>query len=308
MIRNLSWAAAAFVVLAFAAFWILTIPATVPASELGPHTPNLANGRTMFLAANCQGCHAVPKQADVTRLGGGLGFVTKFGTFYAPNISSDRKDGIGGWTEAQFVTAMKKGVSSEGEHLYPVFPYTSFQRITTGDLRDLFAYLKTLPAVSGQVRDADVAFPMNIRRLMGGWKLLYLDGKEFTPDPTQSAQWNRGAYLVNGPTHCAECHSTRNIAGAIETGKRFAGAPNTYGKLVGNLGFPNLRKAVKKFPEPGIAKMLRTGLTPDGDRLGGPMTDVIRSTSQLSEDDRNAMAVYIKSLSTVAAAAKDGSE
>ncbi len=300
MIRKLFLLAATFAVLGFAAFWFLTIPGSVSASELGPHTPNLANGKTMFLAGNCQGCHAIPKQPDTTRLGGGLGLVSKFGTFYAPNISSDLKDGVGGWTEAQFVTAMKKGVSPDGDHLYPVFPYTSFQRITTDDLRDLLAYLKTLPAVSGQVRDADVRFPMNIRRLMGGWKLLYLDGKEFEPDPTQSAQWNRGAYLVNGPEHCAECHSTRNAFGAIEKGKRFAGAPNAYGKLGGNLGFPNITQAaLKKFPEQGIAKMLSSGLTPDGDRLGGPMTDVIRSTSQLSQDDREAIAVYIKSLSPV---------
>ena len=115
-----------------------------------------------------------------------------------------RKDGIGGWTEPQFLTAMKKGAAPDGEHLYPIFPYTSFQRMTDSDLRDLFAYLKTLPAVRGRAPDANLYFPFNFRRLMGGWKLLFLDGKTFVPDPTKSAAWNRGAYLVNGPAHCAE--------------------------------------------------------------------------------------------------------
>ncbi len=285
------------VVVGLAAFWALTNPGRIPESALGPHTANLDNGHTMFLAGDCSACHAVPKQPDTNRLGGGLGLVSQFGTFYVPNISSDKQDGIGGWTEAQFVTAMRKGVSPDGKHLYPIFPYTSFQRMTNDDLRDLFAYLKTLPAVSGKVRDADVHFPMNVRRLMGGWKLLFLDGKTFTPDPTKSAQWNRGAYLVNGPAHCAECHSPRNVFGAIPGGKRFSGSPNAFGVL----GFPNITQAkLKDWPEDGIAEMLRSGLTPEGDRVGGPMTEVVRATSQMSDEDRAAMGVYIKSLAPLA--------
>jgi mono/diheme cytochrome c family protein len=289
------WVVAVLVV-GFAALWFLKAPGAVPASALGPHTADLANGRTMFLAGDCSACHAIPLQKDATRLGGGLGLVSKFGTFYAPNISSDAKDGIGGWTEAQFVTAVTKGVDSEGAHLYPIFPYTSFQRMRTDDVRDLFAYLKTLPAVSGTARDANVGFPLNVRRLIGGWKLLYLDGKTFEDDPAQSQAWNRGAYLVNGPAHCAECHSPRNVLGAIVTKERFAGNPNAYGAL----GFPNLTQAkLSKWTTADIAEMLKTGLTPDGDRPGGPMGEVIRSTSQLSDDDRAAMAEYIKSLAPV---------
>ncbi|MFZ0670726.1 MAG: c-type cytochrome, partial [Pseudolabrys sp.] len=134
--------------LALVAFWLLTIPETVPASVLAPHTPDLANGKIMFHAGGCASCHAVPKQEDKTRLGGGLALGSPFGTFYVPNISSDRTDGIGAWTEAQFVTAMVKGTSPTGEHLFPAFPYTSYQRMSLGDIRDLFAYLKTLPAVT----------------------------------------------------------------------------------------------------------------------------------------------------------------
>ena len=298
LVRGL-WTLLAIVAIGAAGFWIVTTPRTIPASALGPHTPNLDNGKTMFLAGDCSACHAAPHQADPNRLGGGLALVSKFGTFYAPNISSDPKDGIGGWTEAQFVTAMKDGVDDEGQHLYPIFPYASFQRMTPDDVRDLFAYLKTLPAVSGQPPEPKLKFPFNIRRLMGGWKLLFLDGKTFAPDPTKSAQWNRGAYLVNGPAHCAECHSPRNAFGAVPSDKRFSGQPNAYGVL----GFPNITQAgIGDWTDDAIAEMLRSGFTPDGDRVGGPMTEVVRSTSQLSDDDREAMAVYIKSLAPIASA------
>ena len=297
MLRKVLLLAAVTVVLGFAAFWVVTIPATVSANALGPHTADLANGKTMFVAGDCSSCHAVPNQEDGTRLGGGLGLVTKFGTFYVPNISSDPKDGIGGWTDAQFVTALTKGVSPEGEHLYPAFPYTSFQRMKSDDLRDLFAYIKSLPPVSGQVRDDDVPFPMNIRRLVGGWKLLYLDGMPFKADPSKSATWNRGAYLVNGPAHCAECHSPRNALGAIVSDKRLSGSPNAYGQL----GFPNVTQAnLEKWSQAEIAEMLTTGLTADGGRVGGPMVEVVHSTSKLSAEDRAAMAEYIKSLPPIA--------
>ena len=297
MLRKVLLLAVAAVVLGFAAFWVLTIPATVSANTLGPHTPDLANGKTMFVAGDCTSCHAVPNQEDGTRLGGGLGLVTKLGTFYVPNISSDPKDGIGAWTDAQFVTALTKGVSPEGEHLYPAFPYTSFQRMKPDDLRDLFAYIKTLPAVSGPARKDRVPFPLNIRRLVGGWKLLYLDGMPFKADPSKSAAWNRGAYLVNGPAHCAECHSPRNALGAIVSNKRWSGNPNAYGQL----GFPNITQAkLEKWSSAEIAEVLKTGLTPDGDRTGGPMGEVVHSTSQLSADDRAAMGEYIKSLQSVA--------
>lgn len=296
MLRKLFLLAIAAVFVGVIVFWLVTIPATVSASALGPHTPNLDNGKTMFNAGGCASCHAVPKQDDRTRLGGGLALHSPFGTFHVPNISSDQKDGIGAWTEAQFITAMVKGTSPGGEHYYPAFPYTSYQRIALNDLRDLFAYLKTLPAVAGRVRDHELPFPFSIRRLLGGWKFLFLDGKPFTPDSSQSAQWNRGAYLVNGPGHCAECHSPRNALGGIDAGKRFSGGPNPEGK-----GFiPNITQArLKSWSVSDIASLLSDGLTPEGDSVGGSMTPVIKNTSQLSKEDREAMATYIKSLAPV---------
>ena len=296
MIKRLILLSAVAAIIGLAAFWFLTIPQTVSASALGVHTPDLANGKEMYFIGGCTSCHAVPKQPDKTRLGGGLGLLSPFGTFYVPNISSDPKDGIGAWSEAQFVTAMTKGTSPSGEHLFPAFPYASYQRMTSDDLRDLFAYLKTLPAVSGRVRDHDIPFPFNIRRLVGGWKLLFLDGQPFKPDPTQSAQWNRGAYLVNGPGHCAECHSPRNALGGIINSLRFTGGPSPDGQG----GTPNITQfKLKDWSVADIAGTLENGMTPDSDKVGGTMVEVVRNTSQLTDADRTAMAVYIKSLPAV---------
>jgi mono/diheme cytochrome c family protein len=296
MLRKLVVLALAAAVIGLAAFWFLTMPQAVPASALGAHAVNLDNGKTMFNAGGCTSCHATPNQNDRTRLGGGLALKSPFGTFYAPNISSDPKDGIGGWTEAQFVTAMNKGTSPQGAHYYPAFPYTSYQRIAFGDLRDLFAYMKTLPAVQGRVRDHDLPFPFNIRRTLGGWKLLFLDGAPFKPDPSKSAEWNRGAYLVNGPGHCAECHSPRNVLGGIVESQRFAGGPNPEGE-----GWvPNItQKRLGDWSVKDIAYLLESGQTPDGDSVGSTMTKVVRNTEQLSAADRMAMAVYLKSLPPV---------
>ncbi len=296
MFRKLLLLAVVLAVAGLAAFWFVTIPAVVPASALAPHTPNLDNGKTMFEAGGCASCHATPKQEDRTKLGGGLALNSPFGVFHVPNISSDKKDGIGGWSEADFVTAMEKGTAPDGSHYYPSFPYTSFQRMRVDDIRDLFAHLKTLPAVAGKIRDHDLPFPFNIRRPLGIWKLLFLDGQPFKPDPSQSEKWNRGAYLVNGPGHCAECHSPRNILGGIVAGKRFAGGPAPDG----NGGVPNITQAkLKSWSESDFVDTLTTGMTPDSDFVGGSMTEVVRNTSQLSAEDRAAMATYLKSLAPV---------
>ena len=293
MLRKLILAVVVAVLAGVGVFWFLTIPEVVPANALPARTADVANGKTMFDTGGCTSCHASLNQDDRTRLGGGLALKSPFGTFHAPNISSDQKDGIGAWTEAQFVTAMSKGTSPHGEHLYPAFPYPSYQRMTLNDQRDLFAYLKTLPAVQGRAPGHDLPFPFGIRRLLGGWKLLFLDGKPFDPDPSKSAEWNRGAYLVNGPGHCAECHSPRNALGGIIPEQRFAGGPNPDGK-----GWvPNItQRRLKDWSADDIAYLLESGMSPEGDTVGGDMARVIRNTSQLPEADRKAMAAYLKSL------------
>ena len=220
-----------------------------------------------------------------------------FGTFYVPNISPDAADGIGVWSEADFVTALWKGTSPRGRHLFPAFPYTSYQHMELTDLRDLFAYLKTLPPVAGRVRQHDLAFPFNIRRLIGLWKLLFLHGGPFVPDATKSAQWNRGAYLVNGPDHCAECHSPRNFLGAIVESERFAGGPTPNGRgWVPNITAAGLQHDDPPWSEKDIASFLADSMTPSGDFIGGGMAEVVRNTALLSTNDRAAIAAYIASL------------
>jgi mono/diheme cytochrome c family protein len=296
MLRKLVVAAVAVVILGLAAFWVLTIPQSVSASALSPHTPNLANGKTLFNIGGCTSCHATPGQKDRTKLGGGLALKSPFGTFFPPNISSDPDDGIGAWSEAQFITAMTKGTSPEGEHLYPAFPYTSYQRVSYRDLRDLFAFIKTLPAVQGRAPEHELGFPFNIRRMIGLWKLLFLDGQPFQPDPSQPDDWNRGAYLVNGAGHCAECHSPRNFLGGIIKSERFAGGPTPDGKD----WVPNItQKGLAKWTVKDIAYLLETGFTLDGDSVGSTMSEVVRNISQASADDRLAIATYIKSLPPV---------
>jgi mono/diheme cytochrome c family protein len=280
----------------FLGFWLLTEPKTISPLVLHAHTADVGKGKIVFHAGGCASCHATPKQDDKSRLGGGLGLASPFGTFYVPNISPDENDGIGKWTEAQFVTALIKGTSPSGEHYYPAFPYTSYQRASFDDLRDLFAYIKTLPPVQGKVRDHDLPFPFNIRRGLGLWKLLYLDGASLVPEPDKPAAWNRGAYLVNALGHCAECHSPRDFLGGIVDKQRFAGGPSPDGK-----GWvPNItQKSLGKWSEKDMSTLLETGDLPDGDSVGGDMGAVVSNTRQLSAADRAAMAAYIKSLPPV---------
>ncbi len=297
MLRKLVILAAILAVIGALAFWLVTMPASVSANALSPYTPDLKNGEIIFHAGGCASCHATPEQGDKSRLGGGRELKSPFGTFVAPNISPDRNDGIGGWSEANFITAMWKGTSPAGEHYYPAFPYTSYQHVRLDDLRDLFAYLKTLPPVQGKARDHDLPIYFKFRRLLGGWKFFFLDGQQFRPDPTKSAQWNRGAYLVNGPGHCAECHSPRNLLGAIIERQRFAGGPDPEG---GDGWVPNITKAgIGDHSERDIERILETGDLPDGDSVGGAMTAVVDNTSKLPTQDRAAIAAYVKSLPPV---------
>jgi mono/diheme cytochrome c family protein len=255
-------------------------------------------------SAGCASCHATPNpdidKVDRTRLGGGLALVSPFGTFYVPNISPDPNDGIGNWSEANFVTALWDGTAPAGYHLFPAFPYSSYRHMQLADARDLFAYIKTLPPVSGRVRGHDLSFPFNIRRLLGGWKLLFLHGGPFVDNPSQTAQWNRGAYLVNGPGHCAECHSPRNPLGGIIESQRFAGAPSPDGKeWVPNItpaGLAHWSKDDIAWSVKDIASFLDDGQKPDGDYAGGAMGDVIRNTGLLGAADRAAIAAYIAAL------------
>jgi len=289
---------AAFIaaVAAFGLYWWLTAVPLAVVVTAPFFTPDVANGEVIFNAGGCASCHAVPNQPDRLKLGGGLAIPSPFGTFYAPNISPDPVDGIGRWRQEDFVNAVMKGVSPQGTHYFPAFPYTSYAHARPKDVRDLFGYLKTLPPVPGKVRDHDVPFPFDIRRNIGIWKLLFFDASPFAPDLSRSAAWNRGAYLAGSFGHCAECHSPRNLLGGIIAAQRFAGGPNPDGE-----GWvPNITgKGLADWSEKDLAYFLETGQTPDGDSAGGSMARVIKNISQLPEADRSALADYIKSLPPV---------
>jgi mono/diheme cytochrome c family protein len=278
-----------------AAFYVLTVPTLAVKGPLPVRTADLANGEAMFHAGGCASCHATPKQEDQRRLGGGLALATPFGTFKVPNISSDARHGIGAWTEEDFANAMLRGVGRNGEHLYPAFPYTSYQRMALNDVRDLYAFLKTLPAEATPSEPHQLPFPFNVRRGLGLWKLLYLDGKSFVPDPAKSAEINRGAYLIEGPGHCAECHSPRDAFGGIVAARRFAGGPDAEGK-----GWvPNITPHANGLAEwsvRDIAYLLESGFNRESDVVGSTMADVVLNTAKLSPADRAAMAAYLKSL------------
>src|SRR5690242_19384707 len=154
---------------AFGVYWWLTMPPMRWSQVVTAPAPSAARGETIFNIGGCSSCHAAPNQPDRLRLGGGLPISSPFGTFYVPNISPDPDDGIGRWSEADFVTAMTKGTSPDGRHYFPAFPYTSYQRMRIEDVRDLFAHLKTLPPAQGRVRDHEVPFPFNVRRTLGAW-------------------------------------------------------------------------------------------------------------------------------------------
>jgi mono/diheme cytochrome c family protein len=284
-------AAGFFALTAPAAFGLVRGEAPFPAN----HAADAERGRTLFYAGGCTSCHATPDQPDHTRLGGGYALKSPFGTFYVPNISPHPRDGIGSWSPDAFVRAMREGTSPDGRHYYPAFPYTSYQRARPEDWLDVFAFLKTLPAVEGRARDHDLPFPFNIRRGVGLWKLAFLDGRVLAPDPARSESWNRGAFLVEGPGHCAECHSERNRAGAIIPERRYAGGPDPEGRGA----VPNITphsSGIGGWSVDEIATLLKTGETPLFDTVSGPMGSVVRNTAQLADTDRAAMAEYLLSL------------
>ncbi len=269
--------------------------------------PNVANGRYLYFAGGCASCHAAPasdkcddpKTKDDLKPVGGRCLKTGFGTFYVPNITPDAKTGLGGWSADDFVKALTKGKSPSGANLYPAFPYSSYEHMKRTDILDLWAFLRTLEPVSSTVPDHDLSFPYNIRTGLLAWKWLYLDGKTFTPDPSKSAQVNRGAYLVKGPGHCGECHTPRGKLGGPIAAKTLAGGPDPEGK-----GFiPNItpdETGIGSWSEKDIAFALETGFTPAGDVMGGAMAEVQRNMATLTKDDREAIAAYLKSVPPIA--------
>jgi mono/diheme cytochrome c family protein len=314
--RRLIAAIAVVLLLAGGGFYALTAPRPIDAAALPEHTPDPENGERIFHAGGCASCHSAPageecdaaKTGDKRALAGGRCLKTRFGTFYAPNISPDPQAGIGGWSEADFVNAMLRGIAPSGAHYYPAFPYTSYRRMRVRDVLDLKAFLDTLPAVKSEVPAHDLAWPYRLRRGVGLWKRLYLDGEQFSPDPDKSEKLNRGAYLVEGPGHCGECHTPRDALGGLRTERKLAGAPSPEGE--GRV--PNItphESGIGDWSEADIAYALESGFTPSFDTFGGRMVAVQENMAQLPDADRAAIAAYLKSLPPVASrAAENGGD
>jgi mono/diheme cytochrome c family protein len=242
-------------------------------------------------AAGCLGCHTEEKDG-AQPYAGGRELRTPFGTFFGPNITPHPQAGIGRWSEQDFVRAMRRGVRPDGAHYYPAFPYPSFTRITDPDLRDLWAYLRSLPQSDRASRAHELRFPFRWRWLVWGWKLLFFSPGPFAPDPSLNASVNRGAYLVNALGHCGECHTPRNFLGGPKKSRHLAGAK------VGEATATNLTPTrLKKVSDDYLREILQTAMTPEGDVLSESMAEVVKNTtSQLTRQDLDALIAYLRSL------------
>jgi mono/diheme cytochrome c family protein len=249
-------------------------------------------GLYISTAAGCLGCHTEAKP-DAQPYAGGRAFKTPFGTFFGPNITPHPQAGIGRWSEQDFIRAMREGRRPDGAHYFPAFPYPSFTQIVDQDLRDLWAYLRSLPQSNRANEPHDLRFPFRWRFLLWGWKLLFFKPGLFVPDPARSAVANRGSYLVNALGHCGECHTPRNLFGAQKKSRHLAGA-----KLGADVTATNLTPTrLKKFTDGYIGEVLQTGLTPEGDILSEAMGEVVQNTtSKLSRQDLDAIISYLRTL------------
>ncbi len=299
MRRKLLFVLCGFVAVAGAAFWFLTAPNRLDGSALAAvQAGDPVRGERMFFAGGCASCHAAADaegEAEL-ELGGGAPLETPFGTFVAPNISPHPEDGIGAWSEVDFANAMLRGVSPDGEHYYPAFPYTSYARMERQDVADLFAFLKTLPPVEGRSEEHSLSFPYNMRRGIGLWKLLYLHEEPVVAlgeDASEAVQ--RGRYLVEGPGHCGACHTPRSFTGGQRLDLWLAGGE----AVEGQGSVPNItphEEGIGSWSEGDIAYYLESGFTPDFDSVGGAMADVQRNMARLTDVDREAIAAYLKAV------------
>lgn len=274
--------------------WFLTAAQRSNPSVIAGLVGDATRGERIFQIGGCASCHAAEgaEGEDLHVLAGGKRFPSPFGTFVAPNISPDRLTGIGNWTTLDLVTAMKHGTSPEGQHYYPAFPYTSYARAAVADIVDLKAFLDTLPVSKRPNEPHEIGFPSNIRRSLGGWKLLFFSDDPVSNEQPREGEAKEGQKLVEGLGHCGECHTPRGTFGNLKTNEWLRGAPNPNGK--GRI--PGLAPDQLKWSAEDIAEYLKSGFTPEFDTAGGTMVEVIENTSALPDADRAAIAAYLKSL------------
>ena len=252
-------------------------------------------GRQVFNAASCAVCHT-DKENDGEPLAGGYAMESDFGTFYSPNITADPETGIGNWSDEDFIRALQQGVSPQGEHYFPSFPYTAYTKMHRDDVLALKAYLFSLKPVKKANREHDLAFYMTMTPSARIWKAAYFKQGEFTESPEQSAEWNRGAYLVEAMGHCGECHTPRKALGVLDQDMAFAGVQ----KLTGVGSVPNItpdkKTGIGRWSIDDLVYYFESGTTLSGDSSGGKMASIIdHSLSLLTDNDRKAIAVYLLS-------------
>ncbi len=307
ILKKLIIAATSLGVVVAVTLWVLSAPDPLsPVAARSLPAGDAARGETVFWAGGCTSCHSAPgsKGDDKLILAGGLELKTPFGTFRAPNISSDPENGIGGWSLADFTNSMKRGVTPKGQHHYPAFPFTSYARMTDGDVSDLFAYMKTLSPSTNAVADHDLGFPFNIRRGLGLWKLLYLDASPVVTLDKADEKLARGQYLVEALGHCGECHTPRNPIGGPDRSRWLAGGigPETTSEGKPEK-IPNITphaSGLGDWSEKDISYSLETGFTPEFDSFGSSMVSVQENMAKLSAEDRDAIAAYLKAIPRVA--------
>jgi mono/diheme cytochrome c family protein len=249
-------------------------------------------GEYLARAGDCISCHTAKGGAPYA---GGLRMDTPFGYLLAPNITPDPETGIGTWTADDFYRALHDGVNKHGQDMYPVMPYDFYTKVTRADSDAIFAYLKSLPPVRNSVDVNHLRFPFDLRWSMVAWRELYFDEGSYKPDPTQSAAWNRGAYLVEGLGHCSACHSPRNVMGAIEKDKAFTGA-TIDGWFALNLT-EKMKTGLGDWTVDQITTYLKSGANKGKSTAFGPMAEVVHNSLQyLTDADLKAMAEYLKSL------------
>jgi len=283
---------------AAAAVVLFALTAARPSGRsLPPHDPDPARGKVLYHAGDCVSCHKASATAGVTGPpSGGAAFVTPVGTFWPGNLTPDPATGLGTWTAEDFVAAVMDGVSPDRRHYFPAFPYPSFRNMRVEDVLDLWAYLNTLEPVHAPRRAPEIPMLGLARRGVGLWKRLALGPAGITPDHAKSEAWNRGAYLVNAPGHCGECHTPRNFLMVPEAGRAFAGGPHPDGKgQVPSLLDLEARGRYSDVDDLTLA--LQYGETLGYDKLSsGGMADVQMNLAMLPEDDVRAIAEYLLSL------------
>jgi mono/diheme cytochrome c family protein len=271
----------------FAIAWRPAIAAIDPPAPQSFDTALVKRGRYLAAIGNCNDCHTVRGGKSFA---GGLPVPTPFGTIFSSNITPDGETGIGRWSESAFRRAMRSGVNRDGQHLYPTFPYDHFTNVTDADDQALYAYLMTRPPVRAPARENELSFPLDQRFVIAGWKLLFLRHGTYQSDSTQSAEWNRGAYLVEGLAHCGSCHTPRNALGAERASAQFAGGDvDNWHAYAINAQSP----APVPWDADALFAYLRDGWHPEHGVARGPMAQVVSNLSSVPQDDIRAIATYM---------------